>query len=314
VSVDHPIWSQPGLMNKARLYSQRAEQVEATSSLFAIWSLMAFEFVARAAVADVHPALLADPQNGEYLLYGFGYGSPEPPRSVPLRTVLRRCLAVIPSFTDEELKKGIFLSELRNAELHTADASLEELPTSAWTPSYYELLEILLDAQSLAFEDLFGQEQADSAREIITAGAEDVESSVKQEIADRRRDFDELEPEEREARRARGVPEVIKQVSQHLATPCPACGTRGWLSGKVLAWSDPRVGDDQIERDASVLPTSFACPACGLELKRHGELIHAGLGDQYSITEAEDPLEYYGIDPHDYVDPADFFEEDYGNE
>ena len=113
------IWSEGGLLSKARVYIERSSAVEAGSALEALWSLVAIELLARAALARVHPALIADPQEGSHLLYAFGYGEPRPPRSVPAATVFRRCQVVVPLFTAQLTKDAIALMTLRNEELHT---------------------------------------------------------------------------------------------------------------------------------------------------------------------------------------------------
>ena len=86
------------------------------------------------------------------------------------------------------------------------------------------------------------------------------------------------------------------------------------IAGETAGASEPRVGDGDIVRDLRILPTTFRCFVCGLSLDGHAELFHAGLGDEYSVVESEDPLEYYGIDPKDYVTIEDLVEEEYGNE
>ena len=61
------IWLEDALLRKARVYVERASSVEAGTGLEALWSLVALEFLARAALARIHPALLADPQDGVHL-------------------------------------------------------------------------------------------------------------------------------------------------------------------------------------------------------------------------------------------------------
>lgn len=314
MSLDDHIWSRDRLFIKARLYVQRAAEAEPGSGLEALWSLLGFEFLARAAIADVHPALLADPRDGEHILYAFGHGSPEPPKSVPVTTVFRRCQVVIPGFTERDFKEASGLINLRNSELHSGSAALEEISTSRWMPQYYRLSEILLKQLEAGLGDLFSENQASSAVRMIDALAEDVESDVKQRIADAHRAFEELGEEAKESRGASDIPEAVLEVNHMKVVECPACGTRGLIRGEMSGFSQPQVGETDIERTASVLPTAFSCKGCGLRLGSHAEMLHAGLGDQYAITEAEDPIDYYGIDIMERVDPADFYEPDYGND
>lgn len=78
--------------------------------------------------------------------------------------------------------------------------------------------------------------------------------------------------------------------------------------------SEPKVGEDGIEKEIQVLPTAFDCEVCNLQLKGHAELYHAGLGDEFTVVETDDPLDYYGIDPTDYVTIDDLIEPEYGND
>jgi hypothetical protein len=307
------IWSEEPLLGKARVYIDRAAAVEAGSSLEALWSLIALELLARAALARVHPVLMADPQDGSHLLYAFGYGEPRPPKSVPAAMVFRRCQVVVPLFTEQLTRDAIALMALRNEELHTGGLVLETLRSSSWQPQYYSICEVLLAHLGLGLDEFFPADRASAARTVLDGLAEDVESSVKQRIADTRRWFEELDEEEQEARKRR-EPTSVDRSSREQIAACPACGSRALMAGETAGVSEPRAGEDQIERDIRVLPTRLRCSVCELSLDSHAELYHAGLGDEYSIVDSEDPLEYYGIDPKDYVTLEDLIEEDYGNE
>jgi hypothetical protein len=216
-------------------------------------------------------------------------------------------------FTEQVEKDGIALMTLRNEELHTGGLVLETLRSSSWQPQYYSVCEVLLKYLGLVFDQFFPAERAKTAQTLLDALAEDVESSVKQRIADVARWFSSLDPEDQEERRKRTSLTLNVQLREQRVT-CPACSSGAVVAGETSAVSEPRVGEDQIERDIRVLPTKFRCFVCELPLDGHAELHHAGLGDEYSLVDSEDPLEYYGIDPKDYVNAEDFFEPDYGNE
>lgn len=307
------LWSKDALLSKARVYIERASNVDVGSGLEALWSLLALELLARAALANVHPALLADPQDGAHLLYAFGHGEPRPPKSAPLATVFRRCRVVVPLFTVQTEKDGIALMTLRNEELHTGGLVLEELRSSSWQPQYYTVCEALLTYLGLDLDEFFPAERAAAARTLLDGLAEGVESEVKQRIADVSRWFFGLKPEDQEERKKR-IPTTISTQLREKRVACPSCGSPAVVTGETSAVSEPRVGEDQIERDIRVLPTKFRCFVCELALDGFAELHHAGLGDEYSLVDNEDPLEYYGIDPKDYVDISDFYEPDYGND
>lgn len=309
------LWSESMLLRKARLYEQRADAEEAGSSLEALWSLMAFEFLARASLARVHPALLADPQGGgDHLLFGFGFGTPKSPRSIAMKTVLLRCQVVIDEFTDADVKEATALLNFRNGELHTGSTVLEELQNSTWMPQFFRLSAVLLRHLGLEMDEFFSEDQAESARQVIADLAQATESDVTERIADRRRRFAEINDPERARLMALGTDSSVAEINWMKVATCPSCGTRSPIRGEVSEFAQPRVGADEIELSAKVLPTGFRCPACELELSDHGEMHYAGLGDQYSVVRTEDPVDFYGIDPLDRVSAEDFFEPDYGND
>lgn len=250
------LWSSDALLAKARVYVERASNVDAGSGLEALWSLLALELLARAAVARVHAALLADPQDGAQLLYAFGYGEPRPPRSVPVATVFRRCRVVVPLFAEQNEKDGIALMTLRKEELHTGGLVLEELKSTSWQPQYYTICEVLLAHLGLELDGFFPSDRAASARTLLDALAEDVESTVKQRIADIARWFSELDDEAQAERRGRTLASVNYGLREQRVV-CPACASQALVAGETAAISEPRVGEDQIERDIRVLPTRF---------------------------------------------------------
>ncbi len=67
-----------------------------------------------------------------------------------------------------------------------------------------------------------------------------------------------------------------------------------------------------------MLPNAFRCVHCLLRLDGYQEMLEAGLGSIYTTTEDEDPIEFFGIDPEEYVDVEklvrDYHEDGYMNE
>src|SRR5438874_11761280 len=93
-------WSFEKLMNKARIYVQRAFDANGREdALVPFWATIALEFLGRAVLAKINPALVADPQLGENLLYACGFKSVKSPKSIMAKTVFARCEAIIEDFT-----------------------------------------------------------------------------------------------------------------------------------------------------------------------------------------------------------------------
>ena len=296
------VWDERELWQKAKVFADRASDADRESSAFPLWSILALELLARATLAHVHPALLADPQHrGDNLLYVFGFGATSTPKSITAKTVFARCKAIVPVFTERQEKQCLALIERRNAELHSGDLAFEQFPTTLWLADYFATCKILVEFQGRTLDELFGPEDARAANEMIDDVAATVRATVARKIADAKAAFGALGDAERAAR--------LQREPTHAQTPnkvqtCPACGRQSIILGNVVRADAPRVDDDTLFRVIHVLPTMLACGVCGLMLGDHGELHAANLGGQYTATEVLDPIEQFAL----YEEP------DYGND
>jgi hypothetical protein len=300
------VLSRDGLWQKAKLYARRAIASAPGDPTFGLWATLALEFLARSAVAAVHPVLVADPTEPQYLLYAFGYRTDRAPRSIPAKAVFARCEAMIPSFTDVERRFAMGLIERRNAELHSGEPAFHDDPSSQWLAEYYRVCEILLGFQGRALGHLIGGDAAKTARSLIKAADSDVRGKVLSEIARRRAAFDELDPDDqaekqRDARlRAQGTV-LGRTLAQRIR--CPACTSFAASWGQRVRSSEPIAEEDTVVIRTVVLPTRFLCYACELRLNTHPQLHFAGIGDQFTVNEYTEPSDFYGLyepEPEDY--------------
>ena len=295
------VWNEQALWQKAKLFADRAFEADRDGSMFPLWATLALELLARAALAHVHPALLADPQKGTNLLYALGYGTTSTLKSVPAKTVFTRCKEIVPRFTETEEKHCMALVERRNADLHSGELAFEQFQTASWLADYFATCKILAEFQGKTLEELFGPEDASAATEMIDEVAMTVRGAVNRKIAAAKTAFNALEADKRTAcLQSRPTPTDVTNKLQ----PCPACGGHAVVLGKVVSADEPRTDDGTLFRIIHVLPTMLVCAACQLMLEDHGELHAANLGGQYTVTEALDPLEHFGV----YEEP------DYGND
>ena len=72
-------WTTDSLWNKAKIYITRAFSGEREDDLFPFFASLGLEFLARSALAKIHPALLADPSDGASVMYAFGYPTTDRP-------------------------------------------------------------------------------------------------------------------------------------------------------------------------------------------------------------------------------------------
>ncbi len=315
-------WDPGALWEKTKLFAARASREEQEGMLFPFWSILALELLARTVVADVHPALLADPQDGENLLYAFGFGAPRRPKSVPAATVFRRCGKIVQDFTVPDVNGAIGLIDLRNEELHSGGTPFDGFTTAAWLADYYRLCKLLLSALGRDLDELFGPEQAKAADQMISGAAEQLVSEVNEYVAERKRWFKAQPKDDRQQLREAGAAWIKKREGEawapHLMAKtmeCPACKRPAWMTGEFVRSGEPIAREDAIVQEIVKIPTHLECPVCGLQIHGHGRLHAIGLGGLFTGELREDPVSYFQIEfePTE-ADFAKFMEPDYGNE
>lgn len=311
-------WSNEMLWNKAKLYIGRAHSEERNSALFPFWSTLALEFVARAALARVHPSLLADPGEGAHILYACGINTGKIAKSVAAKTVFSRCQACVEDFTSDDEKFCMYLIGLRNVELHSGKAAFEDIPLRDWLPKFYVSLSKLVLFQERSLVDLLGGPDARAANEMIKDRFDEMEKRVRQLVSFHKDRFFKRNKEDQKKLKAdaeTGLYSFVqKDGKRFLSKKCPSCSANAFAGGEVIRRSEPYLNDGLIVTELVILPTEFKCRACGLELTSFGELHGAGLGDQIIDNEFSDPVDFFEIDVMEYVDASDFHEPEYGND
>lgn len=310
-------WSADSLFAKAKIFMSRANDCERDDALYPFWATLALELLARAALAHVNPALLADPSEGHNILYACGFPGDKQAKSISAKTLFMRCEVVVPGLTKDHVAACLLLSDRRNRELHTGAAAFEGLKPSEWLPDFLTSCDLLLTSMGRKLEDFIGADEAEPARQMLGIKLKEISERVRGAVRHHKDRFFRTEKADQERRKA-GSTEALKQALhafRHSTTrKCPACACLGIITGEVAGQSAPRVAHDGIEQSTTVMPTGFTCYCCGLSLTGYDELLGAGLGDHFSKREGIDPLEFFGIDPMDHVDPSDFYEPEYGND
>lgn len=312
-------WSAEALYGKARVYVHQAHDEPIDSSLFAFWMSLALELLCRAALAKIHPVLLADPMNEGNIQYAFGIIPKINPKSVHAKTVFARCSVFIPNFTDKMSAHCLIVADRRNSELHTGAAAFESLDNSAWLPSTYEAIEILLGHLGNQLEDFLGEEHASTAKQMLKSRRKNLKKEVFDRIATAKRAFKALSDEQKEKKRSEGEASLEKWTSAkpfRRACTCPACGSKAAMTGEALSRGPVRIDEDEIKirREVRVLPNTLGCPSCRLRLSGFQEMLEAGVGTIYTVVEEEDPIEFFGIDPEEHVDIDDLIQRHIDND
>lgn len=303
-------WDQDGLWQKAKAYFATSCEAPRDSPTFALFHSLALEFLARSALASVHPTLLADPRGDDSILYAAGYTKAKSPTSIPVKTAFTRCEALIPGFSSDDAKLCmLLLLDHRNRELHTSEPAFEALDVGSWLARSYRACSVLSAFQGKTLEDLLGKQEGDAAEEMIAAAAADVMTVTMEAIAERRAAFEALSAIEKESKVSKG--RIIPQLAMPgfwKVRECPGCSNEGRLAGKPISYAPPSFDEENsiAIRDVAVLPQEFSCGICGLKLSGHSALHVSGLGGQFSVQESWNPVA-------DYFEST-AYEPDYGND
>lgn len=317
-------WSAEEMLGKAKLYAERANNEPFESALFGFWMSLCLELLARAALAKIHPVLLADPSQEGNIHYSFGINPKANPKSVAAKAVFARCSVFIENFTDKMSGHCLLLADRRNKELHSGEAAFEGIENSTWLPQTYEVFSVLLNHMKLTFEDFLGKQHAKVAEGMLKDRHDHLLNEVKERISSAKKDFDKIDGDtkaDRIEKAKAAIQSWVKSGTLREAIDCPSCGFKGALSGESLNRGPIKIDEDDgtIVREVRALPNAFRCPVCALKLDGYQELLHAGMGKAFVTTEEEDPIEFFGIVPEDHVDidklvRDHYYEEEYNNE
>ena len=156
-------WSKDALLAKAQLYAEQMIATPRDDWQYAFWSSLALELLARAALANVSPVLLADQTSWHNVYYALGHTpttSKFVPRSVGVSTVFTRLKAIIPTFLPSMEAFAVVHMSRRNEELHSGETAFDAVATAVWLPSYFETCDVLLQSLGFALDNLFGPGEA----------------------------------------------------------------------------------------------------------------------------------------------------------
>lgn len=300
-------WNSDDLLSKARLYIDRAYRSIDEPSSFALWIILALELLARSAISNVHPILLANPTQVKNLYYAIGREELcEFPKSVPAKTIYERCETLFDDFTPRETKYCNALRELRNAEIHSGEAVLDLIPIPNWQLRYYRVCQIFLNTLDLDLDDFFPLDHIDSIVEILNTDEKKERTTVENLLAQARRAAGAIELDiDRHRQSLNYLSSIdVDRIIGRYDVDCPVCTSSGEIGIKRISMSEIKLEDDVPFRTVTYLPIFFHCRSCNLWLNSYSRMVMARLGDPL-VTDV-------GIDLTDLL--MWYMEPDYGNE
>ena len=299
-------WNRDPLWAKARLFFQHAFNAQRDDPTFGLWCSLGLELLARATLASVSPTLLAQPDTDQRNLLHVVHKESELqfPKSIAATLVFELCKRMFPVFSDEDRKLALALLNRRNEELHSGAAAFEEYRSSQWLVGFYHACRSLTIVLGESLRDLFGEEEAMFAEEMLAENRANVKKEVLGAIAANKRVFEAKQPDERLAAKVKAE-ELGQELStqRHHRVTCPACGCTATVQGRAFGKEHVTHEESgQIVVKQAVSPTEFSCSACGLTLASYAQLETAGLGDPYTRKTTYSAEEYYGLIDPDNLD------------
>jgi len=291
--------SSDALMGKSQAYIGRALAAKAAGSKgeYQLWASLALELVGKAALARIHPCLVADPQSKVSLFAAAGMSISPDIKTITAITLFDRLTHVSKRFDEKTKKFCTNVSEKRNAELHSGEAAFEGAVASSWEGRYWHTAEIILEACGSSIETWLGADKAKAPKELLAEYMHAIEQAAKIRVETAAEAFNARQKKDREEALARAAAIDIWTMRRSFSleadnvweTECPACKSRSFLAGVKY---DEEVSEDDNEQDpfeelvdVSYVAEEFLCPSCNLHLDNRDAIEAAGLNVDHIETE-----------------------------
>lgn len=295
----HP-WSMESLLAKAQRYSEEMNAYSVDDWRYGLTSSFVLEFVARATLSSISPALLAE-KEWENLYFSLGHmpiRNKFIPKSIGINQVLLRISDIFPEFPKELRGFAEIHVNRRNEELHTGGNPFDEMDSN-WLAQYYEALKALLSLMDLTLTVLLESGEVEYAEDLILKSKNESIISVRKEVHERKTAWN-LKPLEEKQLLSQQAALWSVRWKGHRVT-CPACESVATVIGSPTAEPILEHEDDLVIETLDFKPNKFECHACGLKIVGVSHLDVLGLGEIFTDTMTYDIAEYY--DGREYMRP-----------
>lgn len=313
-SSANPALTADAMYAKSKVYIKRGFRAQQAGDVeeYQLWASLALELLGKAALAKIHPALVADPTHVNSLFAACGRQLSPDIKTITGKTVFDRLGHIDKAFDSRHQKFCEQIAIRRNAELHSGESPFSGMTAEVWEREFWGAVETILIMQSETLESWLGAAEAKAPAEIIKQAAEAMDWAVKHRIARRKEDFEKAnqDPKKRQDLIERAVGLSFLDFSKRFnisvdtwqRNECPACRASGFVGG--VLWSEEIVEEEVSEDrliecvDETYTVEEFFCPTCNLHLFGTKEIDSAGLEDEFVIRDERERE----------------FEPDYGNE
>jgi len=287
-------WSAEALFAKALLFVNELERYAPDDWQHRLWASLSLELIARAALANISPALLADRKDWRHIHYALGFTATAKkvvPLSISTKEVLDILHELVPDFIKELRDACVKQCGYRNAELHSGEDYFTGLGTSAWLPQYYASCQVFLRSIGKELDDLFADHEM--AEGLIASIQDAAAKSVEKDIEAHKRLWEAKSPEDRTS----SVQQATAWAGRYAGhrSVCPSCASPALLRGSRQGSVTTEIGQDAVVQKQTMLPSAFECIACGLKITGLSKLLACGLGDAFVATTTLSPAEYFGL-------------------
>jgi hypothetical protein len=315
----NPALESDTLYAKSQVYIQRGFRAQAAGDTeeYQLWASLALELLGKAALAEVHPALVADPMHAASLFAACGCQISPDIKTIAAHTLFERLCHISKDFDSRHKRFCEQMSLRRNSELHSGESPFSGMVAEAWEREFWGAVEAILQIHDQSLDGWLGSASAKAPAKIIEQAREATQWAVQNRISRCEQDF---KMKYQDPKRRQTVIEESKNLGWHDHTwngrdraRCPACLSSGYLGGTLrseeyaeVESSYPEVDEDgdltgeipmaRVEKTFGV--DDFFCPVCGLRLFGRKEIAAAELPTEFVHTE-EHEQEYepeYGND------------------
>jgi hypothetical protein len=302
-TVEPNPWSTDTLLAKAQLYIEQMNSTAADEWKYGLWSALTLELLARAALANISPVLLADPQNWRNTMHALGNAPTAKkftPTSIGTKEVLARLDELLPEFNQEVAGFCSKHVERRNAELHSGEVVFTGLGTAKWLPRFYRATKILLESMRKELADFVADPER--ALEMIASLDDEAAKAVDQDIKAHAKVWLNKPEADRDAATLQATAWATHHAGHRVA--CPSCASPAILHGSASGTVSTTVGNDEVVQRQTMLPSVFECIACGLKIAGYSKLSACGLGDAFSAKTTYTAAEFFDLYTKDELEEA----------
>ena len=305
----NPALQRDALYAKSQVYIGRGLRAQAAkdNEEYQLWASLALELLGKAALAKVHPALVADPTHYQSLFAACGRQLSPDIKTITAKTLFERLSHVEKKFDSRHQKFCEQMALRRNAELHSGESPFSGMSAETWEREFWGAVEIVLGMQDESLESWLGAEDSKSPTKIIEQAEEAIQWGVKHRISRCKEDFEKKYQDPK--RRQETIDESEKLTwndytwdGRERAT-CPACFSSGFLGGAL--WNEEVIdtepgsvdyspdGEDYIEMPSETVEKTFkveafVCPVCSLHLYGTKEIAAAEVPEEFSSIEVRE--------------------------